>query len=224
MADLAADVADLKRRVARMIQTGVIVEADYEAARVRVAIDQRTSPWLPWATRRAGSDVDWWAPEVGEQVEVLAPNGELNAARVIPAFYSDEVPAPAASADIRLIRFGNGTEIRHDRARNQLSIDTPDDVTIHAAGTADVAVDGDTKLTTPQLTVDCPDSTFTGNVTIKGLLAYQGGMTGKGGSGATAAITGRVDVTQGDVTANGISLEHHTHPGDSGGTTGEPNG
>ena len=35
-------------------------------------------------------------------------------------------------------------------------------------------------------------------------------------------ITGNVTVT-GDVVANGVSLTSHTHPGDSGGTTGAPN-
>lgn len=40
--------------------------------------------------------------------------------------------------------------------------------------------------------------------------------------GGTGAITGAsVDVT-GDATASGISLNSHTHPGDSGGTTGGP--
>ncbi len=222
MADLAIRVADLERRVARMLQVGVIEHADYRNARVRVRIGERTSPWLPWVTRRSGGDVDWWAPEVGEQVEILAPNGEMNAARVIPAFYSDRVPAPADSPDIRLIRFGNGTTITHDRAANTLAIDTPDDIAVHAEGSADVTVDGDTTLTTPKLTVDCPDSTFTGAVTIEGLLSYLAGMIGKGGTGATAQIEGNVEAT-GDVVAGGVSLEHHTHPGDSDGTTGAPN-
>lgn len=39
---------------------------------------------------------------------------------------------------------------------------------------------------------------------------------------AGVTINGTVTVT-GDVVAGGISLMHHTHPGDSGGTTGAPN-
>lgn len=46
-------------------------------------------------------------------------------------------------------------------------------------------------------------------------------------SAPTIEITGTVNLTgsmtsTGDVTAAGISLAHHRHPGDSGGTTGEP--
>lgn len=245
MPDIEARLADIERRLSRMIQTGVIVEADYDAARVRVAIDQRTSPWLPWATRRAGADVDWWAPEVGEQVDLLCPNGEMNGARVIPAHYSDAVPAPANTPDVRVIRFGNGTEIRHDRQANRLSMDTPNDIDLTVAGnvtaqiggnvtetiqgTADITTQGAVAVTAPSgITVTAPLTTFNGALTVTGLLTYSGGMSGSGGSGAAAQIDGDVQATggmaaDGDVTAGDTSLQQHTHPGDSGGTTGGPN-
>lgn len=34
--------------------------------------------------------------------------------------------------------------------------------------------------------------------------------------------SGGITVTGGDLVVNGISVIHHTHPGDSGGTTGGP--
>ncbi|MDP1136651.1 phage baseplate assembly protein V, partial [Klebsiella pneumoniae] len=57
-------------------------------------------------------------------------------------------------------------------------------------------------------------------LTVEGLLTYQAGMSGSGGTGAAASIEGNVQITSGDLTADDISLKHHTHPGDSGGTTG----
>lgn len=39
----------------------------------------------------------------------------------------------------------------------------------------------------------------------------------------TVRCSGTV-IAQGDIIAGGVSLMHHTHPGDSGGTTGQPNG
>lgn len=68
-----------------------------------------------------------------------------------------------------------------------------------------------------------PKTQFTGTVTADGLLTYKSGMKGSGGAGgASAEITGAVKVTGGDITSDGISLKNHTHPGDSGGTTGKP--
>lgn len=48
-------------------------------------------------------------------------------------------------------------------------------------------------------------------------------MTSPAGGGVSATIQGGLRAT-GDVVGEGVSLAHHTHPGDSGGTTGQPNG
>lgn len=62
--------------------------------------------------------------------------------------------------------------------------------------------------------------------TAKGQINGNGGMAIQGGSGAS--FTGNVTqtkgsfTTDGDVTANGTSLVSHTHRGDSGGVTGQP--
>jgi phage baseplate assembly protein V len=42
-----------------------------------------------------------------------------------------------------------------------------------------------------------------------------------GGGSAAMSVTGAI-VSSGDLVAGGVSLDHHTHTGDSGGTTGEP--
>ncbi|HHF5623880.1 TPA: phage baseplate assembly protein V [Haemophilus influenzae] len=62
--------------------------------------------------------------------------------------------------------------------------------------------------------------------TAQGQINGNGGMAVQGGSGAS--FTGNVTqtkgsfTTDGDVTANGKSLVSHTHCGDSGGVTGQP--
>ena len=62
--------------------------------------------------------------------------------------------------------------------------------------------------------------------TAKGQINGNGGMAIKGGSGATFSCdvtqTGGSFTTDGDVTASGKSLVSHTHQGDSGGITGQP--
>lgn len=46
--------------------------------------------------------------------------------------------------------------------------------------------------------------------------------TGEKSGGGASTFVGGLENTGGEVISNGVSLEHHTHPGDSGGTTGEP--
>ena len=71
-------------------------------------------------------------------------------------------------------------------------------------------------------TVTTPSTLNTGTLTTQGQFTYQNGMAGNAGSGSTA-ITGNITHTTGTLSSNGVVLHTHTHPGDSGGTTGAPN-
>lgn len=122
--------------------------------------------------------------------------------------------AGAVKFDLKVDPDGN-VEMTHE---GNLSVHTKGSATVNVDGTADVTVGGNTSLTTPMLTVDAPESTFTGHVTI------QGGLSVSGGTGATAAITGDLTVTGGDVKADAISLKLHKTSGvtPGGGTSSVP--
>lgn len=77
-------------------------------------------------------------------------------------------------------------------------------------GTASITSGGAMTLTAPTITLN-------GQTTINGPLTQ-----GKGAAGGGCTMLGPLSVTN-DVVAGGVSLIHHTHPGDSGGTTGAPN-
>lgn len=71
--------------------------------------------------------------------------------------------------------------------------------------------------------IDTPDTTNTGTLTTEGELTYLDGMTGFGGANGTT-MQGDFDHTEGTITSLGKRIDGtHTHPGDSGGTTGPPN-
>ncbi len=218
-------MADMERRLANLIRPGTVSALDAAAARVRVKAGDLETAWLPWLTHRAGPDRTYWAPEVGEQVLVLSPSGEMAQGFVLPAVFRSAHPAPASSADTHRQEYKNGTVVEHDRAAQhyQVSVPSGGKITLQVGQTSLVLEDGQTKLTTPQLTVDSPDSLFTGDVTAEGLLMYLAGMVGQGGTGATASITGDINVSGGDVAADGVSLKTHTHPENDGGNTGAPN-
>lgn len=82
----------------------------------------------------------------------------------------------------------------------------------------DVFIKSGTHVTVqaPQVTVDSPETTCTGNLTVQGKLTYQGGMAGSGGGGTAAAISGNVQV-QGNIDASGTIMDaggnsnHHSH-------------
>lgn len=124
----------------------------------------------------------------------------------------------------------------HVDPTGNVSLDHVGNLTVNVGGNASVTVAGTTQVdsagastvTAPSVTVDSPQSTFTGAVTVQGLLTYQAGLTGSGGSGASLTgplnVVGNVDTT-GTLKNNTKSVgSTHTHGGvvPGGGTSAAP--
>lgn len=188
------------------LQFGIVSAVDEAAHNLRVrlpALENMETDWLPMITPAAGGNRFYSLPDEGEQVVCLLDARGENGV-VLGATYNAADKPPAASKDVWMRRFRNGTVIKHDRKSGNIDVQTQGTVTINA-----------------------PNTIITGNTTVMGLLTYQGGMSGSGGAGAAAVIDGAVQATgvissDSDVTANGISLTGHTHTGDSGGDTSPP--
>ncbi len=133
---------ELQRLLTNLIRLGTIQDADYRRARVRVASGDLLTDWLPWITGRASHDRTWWAPELGEQVLILSPDGELANGVVLPAVYQSAHPPLADRPTIATVAFADGTTVVYDRAAKHLTLDAAGDVTVHAQG--DVTITGRT--------------------------------------------------------------------------------
>lgn len=218
--------SEFDRRLANIIRQGTITELDDANARVKVDIGDHVTEWLPFHAARAGEDRTWHAPEPGEQVTILSPSGELSQGTVIPGIYQTKYGAPGNVRTKSRTEYKDGAFIEYDRDGHKHVLDVPagGSITLHIGQTTLKLEDGQTTLTTPKLLVDSPESTFTGTVTVQGMLTYLAGMVGQGGTGATAAIQGNVIVTGGDVKADAISLKEHKTSGvqPGGGTSSVP--
>lgn len=83
------------------------------------------------------------------------------------------------------------------------------------------------EIKTTTFKVNCTTATIVAESEVKldsPLVTLTGRQqtTGEKSGGGASTFVGGLKNTGGEVISNGISLEHHTHPGDSGGTTGEP--
>lgn len=59
---------------------------------------------------------------MGEQVLLLAVGGELDTAFVLPGIFSDDYPAPSASADAFHITFPDGAVIEYEPETGALTV------------------------------------------------------------------------------------------------------
>ena len=115
--------ADNERRIANVVRLGVIDDADYTTRRVRVRMGDLLSGWLPFATPRAGQDKTWHPVEVGEQVVLVAPNGDLTQAIVLASLNSNANPGPADKPTLSRVVYEDGTFVQHDREISAYTID-----------------------------------------------------------------------------------------------------
>lgn len=138
---------EASRRLSNVIRYGVVKEADYANALIRVELQggELLTDWIPWVTLRAGNDKFWWAPEEGEVMLVMAPSGELANAVALPAAFSNQ-NQNADRPTVQRQTFEDGTVIEYDREAHLLTMDVQGDVKIKATGRIDIEAEGDVKI------------------------------------------------------------------------------
>lgn len=131
-------LTELTRKLNNLIRYARVV--DVTGARCRVAVGGLTSAPLPWLTQRAGSDITWWAPSVGEQVLWLSPGGRPEGGIILPAVFSDAHPAPSTDEDVVITRYRDGTVASYDTSAHAMTLTVPNNGTLTLNVTGSVTV------------------------------------------------------------------------------------
>ena len=204
--------ADANRRLENIVRFGTIktINPSKPIPRVIVNLGDIETPEIRCLNIRSGDDATWDMPSINEECVVISPCGDIGPTSfVLYGFYNDDHPAPSDDLNKKIRMFADGCVIAYDVAAHHLSAVLP------SGGTAVLTADGG-------VTVN-GDTTINGNLQVNGSTA----MTGNNTVGGSQSVQGSSHSSgtfssDGDVTASGISLTGHTHPGDSGGTTGGP--
>lgn len=195
-------IQELARAIRNLIRSGVVTEVDTVQGLCRVQSGGIQTTWLNWLTTRAGRSRTWWAPSVGEQVLLLAIGGELDTAFVLPGIYSDDNPAPSASADAWLVEFPDGAVMSYEPETGAL--------TVTGIKTADVTASDSVAVSVPvvlikaetRITLDTPEVVCTNKLTTGTLEVKQGGK-----------MSGNIEHSSGAFTSNGVQVDKHGHGG-----------
>ncbi|HEP1896140.1 TPA: phage baseplate assembly protein V [Kluyvera cryocrescens] len=195
-------IQELARAIRNLIRSGVVTEVDTVQGLCRVQSGGIQTTWLNWLTTRAGRSRTWWAPSVGEQVLLLAIGGELDTAFVLPGIFSDDNPAPSASADAWHVAFPDGAVIEYEPETGAL--------TVSGIKTADVTASESITATVPvvlvkastSITLDTPEVICTNKLTTATLEVQRGGK-----------MTGNIEHSGGTFKSNGVQVDDHGHGG-----------
>lgn len=175
------------------LRIGKISAIDYPKGTAKVTYEDKGD-----STTAFFSFLAWqyWMPNIGDQVMVAhLSNGTCAATILGPVWHDGHRPPEGYKGLYRkdfCRDYGKAFE-RYDGNTGVYSIQI-------GAVTVSLSADGSIQIKAPAgITITAPETAITGNVAVAG----------------EAAVTG-------DVVAGGISLDTHTHPGDSGGVTGAP--
>ncbi|CAM2331725.1 Baseplate assembly protein [Ralstonia mannitolilytica] len=190
------DNAEFARLIENLIRIGTVAEVHHgRPPAVRVATGGITTTWLPWCEKRAGGTRTWNPPTKGEQVVLLCPSGDPSNGIVLCAIPSAANDAPSQSPNETVTLYPDGALVKYDHAAGMLKVEGVKTVFLEAA---------------TSVLVKCPDTTFDGNVTVKGLLAFLNGIAGQGGDNGNV-ITGDLTHQDGKLSSNGVVLDDHGH-------------
>jgi phage baseplate assembly protein V len=129
-------VKDLQRRMENILRPGRVIAVNPDKAMVKVrfkdgdqaaGIPALDSDWLRILQERAGQTIDWDFPEIGEQLLVLSPGGELGSGYAGHAIYSAAHPAPSKNPRLKLRHYADGLECAYDLDQHLLTISRPKD-------------------------------------------------------------------------------------------------
>lgn len=198
-------ITELYRLLTNLIRLGTIAAVEYRPPRCRVQSGALLTAPLRWISLRAGRTATWCPPDIGEQVIVFSPGGDLAQGLVLCGLNSLANPAPGGSRNTHLVRYPDGAELRYDHQAHTLA------ATLPAGGNAELSADGGITLNGP-LTVN-------GDTKIIGATRIDGDTGIKG----QVAVDGGIEAS-GDVKGKGVSLAHHKTTGVKAGSdlSGEP--
>lgn len=236
--DIDLLLPDVLRKLENLVRTGTIAEVRHElpGALVRVRTGKNVTDWRPYHELRAGNTRTWNPPTVGEQVTLLSPGGDLAGALVIGGIHQNDHPAPSTDPNKTVTVYPDGATVSYDHAAHALAITlpaggtaditVPDRITVHCT-TANVTASDSATVHSQQITLDAPQTTTTGHLTVMGLTTMLGGFSASGASAVPGAQSvGRMSIpllstreiettstvsADTDVRSGPISLRTHAH-------------
>ncbi|MEZ0582549.1 phage baseplate assembly protein V [Erwinia sp. STN24] len=191
-------IPEILRLLRNLIRIGTVSAVNLDDGLCRVDTGNNTTNWLHWLAARAGRTRSWNAPSVGEQVLVLCLGGELDTGFILPGVFSDDHPAPSASADALHWSFPDGAVIEYEPASGALKATGIQTATIQAA----------VKIMLDSPEVECSALLKTATLEVTGGGTMKGDVQHSGGS----------------FSSNGVIVHSHKHGGvkSGGDTSGGP--
>jgi len=160
-------ITDLERRLSNQIVIGKISQIDHKRARYRVKFGNIETDWLPDTQSRSGRTKVWEGRDIGEQVIISSPCGDMAQGVILGSIHTDATQAGDNGAHHRVI-YPDGTVIDYDDEKNAYSM------RVAQGGSFELVIGGGVSISAKagKLVINAPEGIelqSSGNVLIKSL-------------------------------------------------------
>ena len=159
--DFLYELAELKRKLNNLVTIAQVTQVNPETARIKVSIGSSfESDSLPVLSERASSgDKCVWLPEKGDQVLVIALNGDINSGFVVGSISKTSESQNKLS---KFTSFSNGTYFDYDKEKNFLDVSLADGALFKL------------KVTGGSIQIDCKNIELYGDLRVLGKVVANG--------------------------------------------------
>jgi len=142
---------DIPADLAGLIRIGTVIAVDLAAARCIVRYgdpddeEPAETPPIRWLAPRAGLTRIWSPPSEGEQVLLLAPDGQVGNAIALMGIVQDTFP-PLGSTTAEMIEFADGAQLTYDPEAGELRAILPAGATAEIEAPGGITLRGDVRI------------------------------------------------------------------------------
>lgn len=209
---------------------GIVTHYDPNNFAVKVALqpDQSETGWLPLMSPWVGNGWGMFAaPSLNDQIEVQFQEGSIEAGFACLRFYTDQNrPLPVPSGEFWIQhKTGSFVKFHND---GSVELVTAGDLNATVGGNLNATIDGNlnatvegnstlslqaASLTATSMNVTCPETTWTGNISLVGVMSLYGLTTLIGTAGSGEAVFA-APIKAPDMTIVSVgSVKNHFHNG-----------
>jgi len=145
-------ITDLERRLSNQIVIGKISKVDHKRARYRVKFGDIETDWLPDVQSRSGRTKVWEGRDIGEQVIISSPSGDLAQGVILGSIHTDQTQAGDNGAHHRVI-YPDGTTLDYDDEAHAYRL------SVAQGGSFELVIGGGVSITAQagKLTINAPE-------------------------------------------------------------------
>lgn len=169
MFDRDPDKTELARKIENTVAIGTVSQVDHKLNRYRVKIGELETDWIPSAVSRSGGTRTFESRDVGEQVVMAAPSGDLSQGVILGAIATEARQAGEKGSEHRTI-YPDGTTVDYDDEAGGYRIAL-------AENRSAVTTVGDVSFTTSKDGVSISVGGFSFKITSGGLAMKGGKIT-----------------------------------------------